>query len=328
MKKFYSAYVFTALAILSIILSTAHAEKAGLTTYKGMCDRLVSLQDKDAVGMKRLKLSLLGKSVKGRDILLVTVADPNMPIESTKRLFVICRQHGDEPASTEAMLNLVDDLTLSTTPETADLLTKVSFFIVPMVNPDGAEAYERRNANNADLNRDWLELKQPETKALCGAIDSLVPDVVIDAHELSPGNRSSDFVETVGLSGGVSPEVAEESEKIQNLVAGILRTQDMLVQSYKIEDRNPARLAHRFLPVHNGTKTILFETRQAGSRQYQLQYRMRLHMVGTMAVARYLAGQEEKLTQQIVDYDAKRWKKLASRSRKPAPKPAPGSKAK
>jgi len=312
----------TAFLALAIIASAACADKARLTTHKEMMSRLASLEVVDAVwGYGRLKVASIGRSVNGKDIPLVTVSDPNVPVESTKRLFVICRQHGDEPASTEAMLNLIEDLVLLADEGTADLLSKVSFLVVPMMNPDGADRCVRRNANGADLNRDWLGLQQPETRYVCAAIDAAAPDVIIDAHELSPGNRRSDFVATAGPAYGVSPEVALESGRMQRLVIGMLRTHDMEVRSYQVEDQHPARLAHRYFPVYGNTTTFLFETRQAGLRQYQLQYRMKLHIVGTMTVAKYLAGHEEELARRIAAYDAhRRWVQLASRSKKSAAK--------
>lgn len=282
-----------------------------------MMSGLASLEEADA--QNRLDVKTIGMSVKGKDIPLVTICDPNTSIESTKRLFVICRQHGNEPASTEAMLKLIRDLTLDKSEETADLLSKVSFFIVPMMNPDGADRNDRRNANGADLNRDWLMLSQPETICAQTAIDLTVPDVIIDQHELSPRNRESDFIEVVGLTSGALPEIATESKRMLDLVAGMLRTHYMTVETSQIEDQHPARLAHRYFPIYYNKTTILFETRQAGPRQYQLNYRINLHIAGTMTVAKYLAGREEELVQRIAEYDTRhKWIQLASRGKKPS----------
>jgi hypothetical protein len=308
-----------AILILAAAASSAAADKAKLTSYTEMMDRLTALDAADnTMGYKRLGVFSIGNSVQGRQIPMIVVSDPNAPAGSTAKLFVICRQHGNEPATTEAMLSLTEQL-VKGDEKAAEILPRVSFYIVPMMNPDGAERFQRKNAKGADLNRDWLNLSQPETKVVRAAIDSIAPDVVIDQHELSPGNRNSDFVESAGPRSGASPEVAVECQAIQTLVTGMLRTHDIVVKSYKIQDHNPARLAHRYLPIHGNTKTILFETRQAGARQYQLQYRMNLHIVGTMTVAKYLAGQQDELIQRIAQYDAQRkWTLLASRSKKPA----------
>jgi len=295
----------------------AMAQKAELTSHSAMTKWLATLEAIDATsGYGRMQVRTIGQSVKGKDIPLVTVSNPTVPPETTKKLFIICRQHGNEPASTEAMLSMLENLVLDNDKNAGEILSKVSFYIVPMMNPDGADLYQRRNANGADLNRDWLNLWQPETLCVRKAIDSISPDVIIDEHELSPGNNRSDFLETAGPDSGASPEVAAKSEKMLNLVIGMLRTHDMTVKSYQIEDQHPARLAHRYFPIHGGTNTLLFESRQAGARQYQLKYRMNLHIIGTMTIAKYLAGQGDQLYERIAEYDQRKWVELASRGKK------------
>lgn len=319
MYKQYRLACAMAVLAISVVISTVHADKARLTSHKDMMSKLASLDmaDDDTFGHGRMKVLSIGKSVNGKDIPLVVISDSEVSQDLTKRLFIVCRQHGDEPASTEAMLKLIEDLVVLSDEGTADLLTKVSFFVVPMMNPDGADRYIRRNANGADLNRDWLALSQPETLAVRAAIDSVSPDIILDEHELSPTNRSSDFVETAGPKSGVPSEFAAESAQLQSLVVGMLRTHDIQVTPYLIDDHNPARLAHRYFPIHAGTKTMLFESRQAGVRQYQLQYRMNLHIVGTMTIAKYLAGRGDELWQRVAAYDEQqRYVRLASRSRK------------
>jgi hypothetical protein len=310
------------LVILILALAIpAGAQKAGLTSSAALMSRLASLQTADAAsGTGRMKLASIGQSAKGKDIPMVTIVDPTAVPETTKKLFIICRQHGNEPASTEAMLSLINQLVTKTDDTTKDILSKVAFYIVPMMNPDGADAFQRRNANGADLNRDWLNLWQPETRAVRAAIDSVAPDVIIDEHELSPTNRNSDFVESAGPSSGAPADVAEECQKMQSLVVGMLRTHDMGVVSYEIADQHPARLAHRYFPIHAGTKTILFESRQSGGRRNQLAYREELHIVGTMTVAKYLAGMENDLYDRIAAHDAKRFIMLASRGVNPTSK--------
>ncbi|MHB0912010.1 MAG: M14 family zinc carboxypeptidase [Armatimonadota bacterium] len=274
-------WVFLAL----MLASGAHAAKAKLTTHKEMMKRL------QAVTGERVKVSVIGTSVLGKAIPLVEVSTGS----PEKRLFIICRQHGDEPAPTEAMLDLIENLSKA---DAEEVLSHVAIYIVPMTNPDGADKYKRRNAHNVDLNRDWLKLSQPETRAVRAAIDAVRPDVILDEHELSPGNNGRDFIETAGESSGAPTDVAQESVYLQWLVAGMLGTHDIGVKLYRIDDHNPARLAHRYFPVVGGVKTLLFESRQAG-RQYYLKYRMSLHTVGTMTVAKYLAGMEGELLSRL-----------------------------
>ena len=130
-----------------------------------------------------VRIVSLGRSASGtRQLWLVRLADPNTDPAQTRRLLVLCRQHGDEPASTEALLRLIHGVASGGDPALRSELSHVALYVVPMVNPDGAGAGTRVNANGADLNRDWGRWTQPETRAVAAAAKLLRPALVIDAH--------------------------------------------------------------------------------------------------------------------------------------------------
>jgi len=52
-----------------------------------------------------------------------------------------------------------------------------------MLNPDGADRYQRRNANGVDLNRDALRLQNPEAQILKHIRDSLDADWGFNLHD-------------------------------------------------------------------------------------------------------------------------------------------------
>ena len=302
---------------LAVLIAGASLSAPALTSHKEMMTRLASLELADgSVGQGRMTLVSVGRSVQGREIPMVVLASPGVALADTRRMFVMCRQHGDEPATTEAMLKLITDLVTSPSDEDADLLDRVSFFIVPMVNPDGAERKQRRNAEGVDLNRDWVALAQPETRAVRAAIDLVAPEVIVDAHELSPTNRGSDYLQCAGPSSGASAEVVEESVRIQSLMVGMLQTHCIEVTSYHIDNLRGTELAHRHFPTCANTKTFLFETRQAGARSGYIEYRMHLHIVGAMTIAKYLAGRESQLAQRIADWKLENQRMLASRGKR------------
>ena len=54
--------------------------------------------------------------------------------------------------------------------------------IIPILNPDGAKAYTRLNANAIDLNRDAQDLSQPESLVLNRCFHSFKPDYCFNMH--------------------------------------------------------------------------------------------------------------------------------------------------
>ena len=254
-------------AALFITLLPAHAEKnlrrpPGTTRYRAMVQKLDGLLRYDQAHDKRLALTSLGTSVRGRTLWMVTLS-----AGGKKCLFYLCRQHGHEPASTEGALAFISELVKAdaSTP-LADALKTVTVFVVPMANPDGAEAFLRHNAQDVDLNRDWIKRSQPETRALYAEISRLHPDLMSDQHELYPDDTRPDFTEAVGPGSGAAPGVIDSGQAAQKAVADIMEAAGFAVVSHEITDTHPARLAHRFFSIKLGIPTLLFETnRLSGS---------------------------------------------------------------
>jgi hypothetical protein len=65
------------------------------------------------------------------------------------------------------------------------MLSALTIHVVPMLNPDGAERYQRRNAQGIDVNRDALMLQTPEGRALKALRDRLEPRIGFNLHNQS-----------------------------------------------------------------------------------------------------------------------------------------------
>lgn len=94
------------------------------------------------------------------------------------------QMHGDENTATAA---LMDFLSFITADENAQWLEswqqKVTLLIIPMVNPDGAAAQTRHNAQGIDLNRDAKALRTKEGQILMTAADEFKPDFGFNLHD-------------------------------------------------------------------------------------------------------------------------------------------------
>ncbi|MCY4010923.1 MAG: M14 family zinc carboxypeptidase [Candidatus Saccharibacteria bacterium] len=87
--------------------------------------------------------------------------------------------HGHEPTSTRGLLIFLNQLLASD----SGLLDYLKLSIIPQVNPDGALAYTRANANNLDLNHDAKNLSQPESQALAEILKNDKPDYCFSLHD-------------------------------------------------------------------------------------------------------------------------------------------------
>lgn len=123
----------------------------------------------------------LGKSIEGR-----TVYDVSFGTGETTVL-LWSQMHGDETTATMAGLDLFNFFASSDelNPLRQQLLDNLTIHFVPMLNPDGAEQFQRHNAIDIDLNRDALRLQSPESRILKNLRDSLDADFGFNLHDQS-----------------------------------------------------------------------------------------------------------------------------------------------
>ncbi|MBZ0112399.1 MAG: hypothetical protein K8J08_08070 [Thermoanaerobaculia bacterium] len=108
-----------------------------------------------------IALQEIGRSVQGRAIQMMTLG------QGAHRVLLWSQMHGDEPSATPALLDIAHYLAAnSERPEVARILSELTLLMIPMLNPDGAEVYQRRNAQVIDVNRDALNLATPEGRIL------------------------------------------------------------------------------------------------------------------------------------------------------------------
>jgi hypothetical protein len=119
----------------------------------------------------------IGRSVEGRSINHVTIGSGAFP------LLLWSQMHGDEPTATAALFDVFEYLLRHRLEEPARrILSALTIHVVPMLNPDGAEKFQRRNAQGIDVNRDALHLQTPEGRTLKALRDRLSPRVGFNLH--------------------------------------------------------------------------------------------------------------------------------------------------
>ena len=123
-----------------------------------------------------------GQSVEGKDIYHITYGN------GERVLLLWSQMHGDEPTSTMALFDIFNFLSADDF-EHKDLRRKLrkelSIHFIPMLNPDGADKFQRRNAMNVDLNRDAVKLEFPESKILKRIREETRADFGFNLHDQS-----------------------------------------------------------------------------------------------------------------------------------------------
>jgi hypothetical protein len=148
-----------------------------------------------------MHLTEFGRSFENRTLPLAIFADPPITTPREARqsgkpvVYAWANIHAGEVCGKEALLMLARELI--TTPD-HPLLKDLIIMLAPIYNPDGNDRMstdnrpgqvgpeegmgQRANAQNLDLNRDWVKLDSPEAKAMVKVFTEWDPHIVIDCH--------------------------------------------------------------------------------------------------------------------------------------------------
>jgi hypothetical protein len=135
------------------------------------------LGDLTAGGASLFRVEKVGESVEGRALNLVQVGT------GAFHVLLWSQMHGDEPTATAALFDVFEYLRRHRDePAVRRMLSELTLHVLPMLNPDGAERFQRRNAQGIDVNRDALRLQTPEGRTLKAVRDRFQPRVGFNLH--------------------------------------------------------------------------------------------------------------------------------------------------
>ncbi len=125
-------------------------------------------------------LEQVGESVEGRSINHMWFG------RGSFQVLLWSQMHGDEPTATAALFDIFEYVRRHRAEASVQrMLDTLTVHAVPMLNPDGAERFQRRNAQGIDINRDALRLQTPEGRALKALRDRLNPSIGFNLHNQS-----------------------------------------------------------------------------------------------------------------------------------------------
>ncbi len=119
-------------------------------------------------------------STEGREICVLKIG------EGSTKILLWSQMHGDEATATMAIIDIFNFFTNENTALEAfkhTILKQCTLYFVPMLNPDGAEAWTRQTALGIDMNRDALALQTPEGRFLKQLQQDLKPSFGFNLHD-------------------------------------------------------------------------------------------------------------------------------------------------
>ena len=129
----------------------------------------------------------VGRSAEGRPLRHVSWG------RGDTRVLLWSQMHGDESTASMAIADLFRFLGEHPRhPLVQRLQRETTLHFLPVMNPDGAARFQRRNAQGIDVNRDARALATPEGRALHDLRERLKPDFGFNLHDQDVGTRAGD----------------------------------------------------------------------------------------------------------------------------------------
>ncbi|MDA0311305.1 MAG: M14 family zinc carboxypeptidase [Gemmatimonadetes bacterium] len=120
----------------------------------------------------------VGESAEGRTIRQLTFGS------GPTTVLLWSQMHGNESTASMSLADIVRFFhEHGDHPAVRRIAQGATVHMIPMLNPDGAERFQRRNAQGIDVNRDARMLQTPEGRTLKGVTDALTPDFGFNLHD-------------------------------------------------------------------------------------------------------------------------------------------------
>ena len=175
---------------------------------------------------RKRNTTIIGHSVLGKPIYKYVIGSGKI------KVLMWSQMHGNESTTTKAVFDLFNFLDSEHNFATF-IKNTYTICIVPILNPDGAEMYQRENANAIDLNRDAQDLSQPESRVLRNLFQEFIPNYCYNLHDQRTiyGVGDTNLPATVSFLAPAFNE-AREFDQSRNTAISVICHLNKVLQNY------------------------------------------------------------------------------------------------
>ena len=173
---------------------------------------------------EKAALEEIGTSYLGKPIKMLSLGT------GQQKILLWSQMHGDEPSATPALLDVANYLLEhSDNPDSKSILENFTLLMIPRLNPDGAEVYQRFNAQGIDINRDALHLATVEGRLLKKVRDTHKPMMGFNLHDQNRRNAVGDTgqlasIAVLSVSGDPANTLTEGRKLTRRAAAAVVQS--------------------------------------------------------------------------------------------------------
>jgi hypothetical protein len=255
----------------------------------------------DTLRAAGVSVEQVGRSELGREIYQIEWGSGPL------RVFLWSQMHGDEPTATSALIDIFAILQRNRDSDWAKkIAATMTIRAVPMLNPDGAELFQRRSIRGIDINRDARDLVTPEAQLLKRLRDEWQPAIGFNLHNQNALTTVGDSPNQAAISflvvfGDAKKTLTPGHERNKRLVAAMYRALGEFIPGnigkYD-DDWTPTAFGDNFSLW--GTPVILIETGDLYGKSEM--YLVKMNFIAIMTALQVLAdGKETQFDPAIYD---------------------------
>lgn len=235
-----------------------------------------------------VKVSEVGRSAQGREIFQIEWGS------GPKKVFLWSQMHGDEPTATSALIDIFAVLQRGRDKDWVKAIEQnLTIRAVPMLNPDGAEVYQRRSSQGLDINRDARNLATPEARLLKSLRDTWQPEIgfnLHNQHSLTTAGRTNKqaAISFLVVFGDEAKTLTPGLERNRRLVVAMTQSLNQFIPGHigrYGDEWTPSAFGDSFSAW--GTPVILIETGALHGKDEM--YLVKMNFVAMMTAMRLLA---------------------------------------